>query len=134
MEQMIYLANKAKANEFMESLFEDLEKYGIEKIDPPKPIKESSDKKEKSKSKKGGRKGSSRGSRSPVVILPFDSRPGQKGWGKGDQLSFIEELMNMSGNKWADGEFATDDSELDSQDSDEENNREDYTSDSDNEK
>jgi hypothetical protein len=125
MDNLLFLANKAKAQDFSEMLYKDLEKYGIEKVDIPKSLKQS---REKELANERRSRDGRRNKKNPnFFVLPMNLNGG-KGMGKGfGDLSMLEELIQNAGKMRGSG---TDDSEMDSS---EENSEfeEEETSDSD---
>jgi len=144
----VHIAQKHKAADFLKTVYEDMNKYGITSVDTPKNKHSrnySSSRKRKSKHSHSMRDKSD----SPVVVIPFDVSNGksiQRGFAKGDlsinnlleDLGYVVNQNKYKGEGLYSGEEdeeysnSEEDSSAEfSDDSDDGSSREDYTSESD---
>jgi len=135
-DHLVYVAQKAKATNFLKVIYEDLEKFGIKKIDSPRAFRDSrsypSKKKKRTVFKTKVNKGNS-----PFVIIPFEvpnNRSGHKGAQKNDTYinSLLDELTYaVNQNKKGSSLFMEDSDEDDEEDSSDDSENEENSDDSD---
>jgi len=136
---LLKAATKAKAADFLQTIYQDIETHNIEKVDSPK-IKKKSSRGQKSRTNSYASKRKNRGSPPAVVVLPMGGSNKYFQKGKGDPISLLEDLSMLLGNyKMQEGEFDSDQSEFGTEDEDDDSddsddNKEDNTSDSENER